>query len=177
MFVGDPSRRHHCWTRLASLRMAFAIASGVPPQTGLVLRKSSQALQSQLWRVFDQIGGPTGAFVVVVFGIVANHGVERPLMCTLMAGVLLLIPGADRFRNSGQFIPRPRGLGFTNGIAVIHRQHSNQGFFGLKIAKVPWRVFIRMLTQQAGWRALNFSNVPSTFCFGREVARVQPRRR
>src|SRR5438105_8310116 len=72
------------------LAMAFAIASGVPPQTGLYCAIVAGFAISALGGSSTQIGGPTGAFVVVVFGIVANHGVDGLFMCTLMAGVLLL---------------------------------------------------------------------------------------
>src|SRR3981189_3192157 len=76
------------------LAMAFAIASGVPPQSGLYCAIVAGFAISALGGSSTQIGGPTGAFVVVVFGIVANHGVDGLFMCTLMAGVLLLILGA-----------------------------------------------------------------------------------
>jgi len=101
------------------LAMAFAIASGVPPQTGLYCAIVAGFAISALGGSSTQIGGPTGAFVVVVFGIVANHGVDGLFMCTLMAGVLLLILGATGLGTAVKFIPRPVVVGFTNGIAVI----------------------------------------------------------
>src|SRR5205807_1180366 len=90
--------------------------------------------------------GPTGAFVVVVFGIVANHGVDGLFMCTLMAGVLLLILGATGLGTAVKFIPRPVVVGFTNGIAVIIASTQIKDFFGLKIDKVPGEFGPRILT-------------------------------
>src|SRR6266567_1938033 len=110
------------------LAMAFAIASGVPPQTGLYCAIVAGFAISALGGSSTQIGGPTGAFVVVVFGIVANHGVDGLFMCTLMAGVLLLILGATGLGTAVKFIPRPVVVGFTNGIAVIIASTQNQGF-------------------------------------------------
>jgi len=177
MFVGDLLAGITVGLVALPLAMAFAIASGVPPQTGLYCAIVAGFAISALGGSSTQIGGPTGAFVVVVFGIVANHGVDGLFMCTLMAGVLLLILGATGLGTAVKFIPRPVVVGFTNGIAVIIASTQIKDFFGLKIAKVPGEFLSRMLTQQAGWRALDFSNVPSTFCFGEKVRRVQPRRR
>src|ERR1700687_4251367 len=101
------------------LAMAFAIASGVPPQAGLYTAIIAGFLISALGGSTTQIGGPTGAFVVVVYGIVAKHGLDGLYMCTLMAGVILLILGATGLGTAVKFIPRPVVVGFTNGIAVI----------------------------------------------------------
>src|SRR3984957_2706363 len=76
------------------LAMAFAIASGVPPQSGLYCAIVAGFVISALGGSSTQIGGPTGAFVVVVFGIVAKYGIDGLFMCTLMAGIILLILGA-----------------------------------------------------------------------------------
>jgi sulfate permease, SulP family len=119
------------------LAMAFAIASGVPPQDGLYCAIVAGFLISALGGSKTQIGGPTGAFVVVVFGIVAKHGVDGLFMCTMMAGVLLLILGAAGLGTAVKFIPRPVVVGFTNGIAVIIASTQIKDFFGLKIDKVP----------------------------------------
>src|SRR6266567_3514856 len=110
------------------LAMAFAIASGVPPQAGLYCAVVAGFLISALGGSSTQIGGPTGAFVVVVYGIVAKHGVDGLFMCTLMAGVLLIILGATGLGTAVKFIPRPVVVGFTNGIAVIIASTQNQGF-------------------------------------------------
>ena len=135
------------------LAMAFAIASGVPPQAGLYCAIVAGFAISALGGSSTQIGGPTGAFVVVVFGIVANHGVDGLFMCTLMAGVLLLILGATGLGTAVKFIPRPVVVGFTNGIAVIIASTQIKDFFGLKIDKVPGDFASRILTY-----AHNFSS-------------------
>src|SRR5215510_6753363 len=89
------------------LAMAFAIASGVPPQAGLYCAVIAGFLISALGGSKVQIGGPTGAFVVVVSGIVAKYGIDGLLMCTGIAGVLLIILGVTGFGTAVKFIPRP----------------------------------------------------------------------
>ena len=126
--------------------MAFAIASGVPPQDGLYCAIVAGFVISALGGSKTQIGGPTGAFVVVVFGIVAKHGVDGLFMCTMMAGVILLILGATGLGTAVKFIPRPVVVGFTNGIAVIIASTQIKDFFGLKIEKVPGEFLGRILT-------------------------------
>src|SRR5579859_4911720 len=101
------------------LAMAFAIASGVPPQAGLYTAVVAGFLISALGGSKTQIGGPTGAFVVIVFGIVAQHGFNGLLVCTVMAGVMLLVLGLTGLGTVVRFIPRPVVVGFTNGIAVL----------------------------------------------------------
>src|SRR5436189_1997973 len=101
------------------LAMAFAIASGVSPQAGLYCAIVTGFLISALGGSRNQIGGPTGAFVVVVAGIVAKHGVEGLFMCTMMAGVMLVVAGATGMGSMVRFIPRPVVVGFTNGIALL----------------------------------------------------------
>ncbi|MGA8150004.1 MAG: SulP family inorganic anion transporter [Terriglobales bacterium] len=128
------------------LAMAFAIASGVSPQTGLYCAIVAGFAISALGGSSTQIGGPTGAFVVVVFGIVAKHGVDGLFMCTLMAGVILLILGVTGLGTAVKFIPRPVVVGFTNGIAVIIASTQIKDFFGLKIDKVPGEFAARILT-------------------------------
>jgi SulP family sulfate permease len=126
------------------LAMAFAIASGLPPQAGLYCAIVAGFTISALGGSSTQIGGPTGAFVVVVFGIVAKYGVEGLFMCTLMAGVILLILGITGLGTAVKFIPRPVVVGFTNGIAVIIASTQIKDFFGLKIDKLPGEFAGRM---------------------------------
>jgi SulP family sulfate permease len=118
------------------LAMAFAIASGVPPQLGLYCAVIAGFLISALGGSSTQIGGPTGAFVVVVFGIVTRYGIDALYLCTLMAGVFLVILGATGLGTAVKFIPRPVVVGFTNGIAVIIASTQIKDFFGLKIEHV-----------------------------------------
>src|SRR3979409_376589 len=119
------------------LAMAFAIASGVAPQAGLYCAIVAGFLISALGGSTTQIGGPTGAFVVVVYGIVTEYGLDGLFMCTLMAGVILIILGATGLGSAVKYIPRPVVVGFTNGIAVLIASTQIKDFFGLKIAKVP----------------------------------------
>jgi SulP family sulfate permease len=126
------------------LAMAFAIASGVAPQAGLYCAIVAGFLISALGGSTTQIGGPTGAFVVVVYGIVARYGLDGLFMCTLMAGVLLVILGITGLGTAVKYIPRPVVVGFTNGIAVIIASTQIKDFFGLKIEKVPGDFLARM---------------------------------
>ena len=126
------------------LAMAFAIASGVPPQAGLYCAIIAGFVISAFGGSSTQIGGPTGAFVVVVFGIVAKYGIDGLFMCTLMAGVMLIVLGATGLGSAVKFIPRPVVVGFTNGIAVIIASTQIKDFFGLKIDKVPGEFLGRM---------------------------------
>ncbi|HLW64306.1 MAG TPA: sulfate permease [Gemmataceae bacterium] len=119
------------------LAMAFAIASGVPPQAGLYTAVVAGFLISALGGSKTQIGGPTGAFVVIVFGIVAQHGFNGLLVCTVMAGVMLLVLGLTGLGTVVRFIPRPVVVGFTNGIAVLIASTQIKDFFGLRIENVP----------------------------------------
>lgn len=126
------------------LAMAFAIASGVPPEAGLYCAIVAGFVISALGGSKTQIGGPTGAFVVVVFGIIAKYGVDGLFMSTLMAGILLLILGVTGLGTAVKFIPRPVVVGFTNGIAVIIASTQLKDFFGLKIDKVPGEFLARI---------------------------------
>src|ERR1041384_4253792 len=101
------------------LAMAFAIASGVPPQAGLYTAIVAGFLISALGGSTTQIGGPTGAFVVVVSGIVARYGVDGLYMCTLIAGVILVLLGLTGLGVAVRYFPRSVVIGFTNGIAVL----------------------------------------------------------
>src|SRR5687767_13285815 len=97
------------------LAMAFAIASGLSPQSGIYCAIVTGFIISALGGSRFQIGGPTGAFVVVVAGIIAEHGVGGLFMCTMMAGLLLIMLGVTGTGSAVKFIPRPVIIGFTNG--------------------------------------------------------------
>ena len=137
------------------LAMAFAIASGVTPQSGLYCAIVAGFLISALGGSSTQIGGPTGAFVVVVYGIVAKYGLDGLFMCTLMAGVMLVILGATGLGTAVKFIPRPVVVGFTNGIAVIIASTQIKDFFGLKVDKVPGEFLGRMEVLAKNFRTLS----------------------
>src|SRR5579862_2139453 len=119
------------------MSMAFAIASGVSPQAGIYCAIVAGFIVSALGGSTTQIAGPTGAFVVVVAGIVQKNGLDGLFMCTMMAGVLLMILGLTGLGTAVKFIPRPVVIGFTNGIAVLIASTQIKDFFGLTIAKVP----------------------------------------
>jgi sulfate permease, SulP family len=126
------------------LAMAFAIASGLTPQAGIYCAVVTGFLISALGGSKTQIGGPTGAFVVVVSGIVAAHGIDGLFMCTMMAGVLLVVLGATSMGSAVKFIPPPVVIGFTNGIAVLIASTQIKDFLGLHLAKVPGEFWLRM---------------------------------
>lgn len=126
------------------LAMAFAIASGVAPQAGIFTAVIAGFLISALGGSRVQIGGPTGAFVVIVYGVVTTYGMGSLLICTVMAGVILFILGATRLGGIIQYIPYPVTTGFTSGIAVLIFSTQIKDFLGLDIEKVPAEFFPRM---------------------------------
>ena len=126
------------------LAMAFAIASGLTPQAGIYCAMVTGFLISALGGSTTQIGGPTGAFVVVISGIVALHGVDGLFMCTVMAGVILVVMGLTGMGAAVKYIPRPIVIGFTNGIAILIASTQMKDFFGLNLEKVPGVFWLRM---------------------------------
>jgi SulP family sulfate permease len=138
------------------LAMAFSIASGLSPQAGIYCAIVTGFLISVLGGSKTQIGGPTGAFVVVVAGIVATHGVDGLFMCTVMAGVLLVAMGVTGMGSAIKFIPRPIVIGFTNGIAILIASTQVKDFFGLGIDKVPGVFWVRMETLATHFKTLNY---------------------
>src|SRR5438270_7926255 len=138
------------------LAMAFAIASGLTPQAGIYCAVVTGFLISALGGSKTQIGGPTGAFVVVVAGIVAVHGVEGLFLCTVMAGVLLVIMGVTGLGTGVKFIPRPVVIGFTNGIAVLIASTQVKDFFGLHLDKVPGVFWLRIEALAGNFHTLSF---------------------
>ena len=138
------------------LAMAFSIASGLSPQAGIYCAIVTGFLISLLGGSKTQVGGPTGAFVVVVAGIVAAHGVDGLFMCTVMAGVLLVAMGATGMGSAIKFIPRPIVIGFTNGIAILIASTQVKDFFGLQIEKVPGVFWQRIEAFATHFRTLNY---------------------
>jgi sulfate permease, SulP family len=133
------------------LAMAFGIASGVTPQAGLYTAVVAGFLISALGGSRVQIGGPTGAFVVIVAGIVTRFGVEGLALVAVMAGFLLLVMGFTGLGTAVKFIPRPVTIGFTNGIALLIASTQIKDFFGLKTPAVPSEFIprLRMLIHYA----------------------------
>ncbi|WP_085314369.1 SulP family inorganic anion transporter [Derxia lacustris] len=123
------------------LAMAFGIASGVTPDAGLFTAIVAGLLISALGGSRVQIGGPAGAFIVVVFGIIQQYGLANLLIATMLAGVLLFAMGALRLGNLIRFIPISVVIGFTNGIAVLIGLSQLKDFFGLAVPKMPGEFF------------------------------------
>ena len=115
------------------LAMAFAIASGLTPQAGIYCAIITGFLISALGGSRFQIGGPTGAFVVVVAGIISEHGIDGLFMCTMMAGVMLAVMGLTGTGSAVKYIPRPVIIGFTNGIALVIASTQLRDALGLEI--------------------------------------------
>ena len=126
------------------LAMAFGIASGVSPQAGSYTAVVAGFFISALGGSRVQIGGPTGAFVVIVAGIIAAHGVSGLLMVTMMAGVILIVMAVTGLGSAVRYIPRPVTIGFTNGIAVLIASTQIKDFLGLQIGAVPSEFLARM---------------------------------
>ena len=137
------------------LAMAFGIASGVTPQAGIYTAIVGGFLVSLLGGSKIQIGGPTGAFVVIVAGIVAAHGLPGLLMVTMMAGVILVLLAVTGLGQAVKFIPRPVVVGFTNGIALLIASTQIKDFFGLRMGDVPTEFFARMAALAEGMPLLS----------------------
>jgi SulP family sulfate permease len=119
------------------LSLAIAIASGAEPAKGLVTAIVGGFFISLLGGSRVQIGGPTGAFIVVVYGVIAEHGYDGLVLATFMAGVLLLVAGYFRIGNLIRYVPEPVVDGFTIGIAIIIASSQLKDFFGLATGAVP----------------------------------------
>ncbi len=119
------------------LAMAFAIASGVGPEKGLFTAIVAGFIISLLGGSRYQIGGPTGAFVVVLYGVILKHGYDGLAIATFIAGAILFLMGLFKLGNIIKFIPYPVTVGFTSGIALIIFSSQMKDFFGLPIASMP----------------------------------------
>jgi len=128
------------------LALAFAISSGASPQAGVYTAVVAGFLISALGGSSVQIGGPTGAFVVVVYGIIATHGIDGLFMCTLLAGILLVAMGATGMGAAVDFLPRSVVVGFTNGIALLIASTQIKDLVGLQIPH-PSGMFLPRMAQ------------------------------
>jgi SulP family sulfate permease len=139
------------------LAIAFAIASGLTPERGLYTAIVAGFLISALGGSRVQIGGPTGAFVVIVAGIVQQHGVDGLLVATLMAGVILVVMGLVRLGGAIKFIPYPVTIGFTSGIALIIFSSQVKDLLGLEMGAVPapfvakWDAYVHAFDSVNPW--------------------------
>ena len=125
------------------LAMAFGIASGASPQAGIYTAIVGGFVVALLGGTSIQVSGPTGAFVVIVAGIIAAHGLSGLLMVTMMAGVILIVLAVTGLGRAVRFIPRPVVIGFTNGIALLIASTQVKDFLGLAIPDPPSEFFAR----------------------------------
>lgn len=138
------------------LAMAFAIASGVKPEVGLFTAIVAGFLISVLGGSRVQIGGPAGAFIVIIYGIIEKYGLANLIISTMMAGVLLFTMGFFRLGNLVKFIPVSIVIGFTNGIAVLIALSQVKDFFGLAVAKMPGDFFHQIATLWSARASVNW---------------------
>ncbi len=143
------------------LSIALAIASGVTPEKGLITAIIAGFLISALGGSRVQIGGPTGAFVIIVYGIVTQYGMSGLTLATIMAGIFMIVFGLMRFGNVIRYIPYPITVGFTSGIALVLFSTQTKDFFGMDLTEVPteffdkWAVYLTiypvLIWQRRAW--------------------------
>lgn len=141
------------------LAMAFAIASGVKPEAGIITAIIAGFLISAFGGSRVQIGGPAGAFIVIIYGIVEKYGVANLLIATIFAGIMLCAMGVFRIGSLIRYIPVPIVIGFTNGIAVLIALSQLKDFFGLRIEKMPADFFAQLQTLIQGAATFNTSSI------------------
>jgi SulP family sulfate permease len=139
------------------LAMAFAIASGVSPQAGIYCAIVTGFLISALGGSKTQIGGPTGAFVVVILGIISRYGIDGLFTCTMLAGVMLVLMGITGLGALVKYFPRPVIVGFTNGIAILIASTQIRDFLGIRMEHVPGDFFHRMGAIAENFESLNIT--------------------
>lgn len=138
------------------LAIAFGIASGVTPEKGLITAILAGFVISFLGGSRVQIGGPTGAFIVIVYGIIQQFGFNGLIIATIMAGIILVIMGFARFGSIIKFIPHPVVVGFTSGIALLIFSTQIKDFFGLNIEKVPSGFFDKWFEYTLNFSTINY---------------------
>ncbi len=142
------------------LAIAFGIASGVSPEKGLITAIIGGFIVSFLGGSSVQIGGPTGAFIVIVYGIIQNFGIEGLVIATFLAGVLLVLMGLLQLGTVIKFIPYPIVVGFTSGIALTIFTTQMKDLFGMTIDKIPgdflskWAVYAQNISSISWWSLL-----------------------
>jgi SulP family sulfate permease len=162
------------------LAIAFAIASGVSPEKGLFTAIVAGFIISAFGGSRVQIGGPTGAFIVIVYGIVQEHGVNGLIISTFIAGIMLMVMGFARLGNVIKFIPHPLIVGFTTGIAVIIFSSQVKDFLGLNIETVPadfvekWRAYFTHFLPLNGYALAIGAATILISLFAVKITRVVP---
>lgn len=161
------------------LAIAFAIASGVSPEKGLITAIFAGFIISAFGGSRVQIGGPTGAFIVIVFGIVQDHGIEGLTFATFIAGFMLIGMGLLRFGSLLRYVPQPLIVGFTSGIALIIFSSQIRDFLGLGMATVPahfvekWMAYAQNLgTINLAALGIGLSSILITLYFSKITTRV-----
>jgi sulfate permease, SulP family len=141
------------------LAIAFAIASGAKPEAGIFTAIIAGFIISAFGGSRVQIGGPTGAFIIIVYNIIMQYGFANLLICTIMAGVILVGMGVLRMGNMIKYFPRPLIIGFTNGIALLIILSQVKDFFGLKMDIMPADFFLKL---QAIFQAASSMDIATT---------------
>lgn len=161
------------------LAIAFAIASGVSPEKGLITAIFAGLIISMFGGSRVQIGGPTGAFIVIVYGIVQQYGIEGLTIATFMAGFILIAMGVLRLGTLLKYIPQPLIIGFTSGIAIIIFSSQIKDLLGLDIAKVPsefiekWAVYVQHIGDTNFFAlAMGLSTIVIVFYFPRITNKI-----
>jgi SulP family sulfate permease len=139
------------------LAIAFGIASGVTPDKGIITAVIAGFIISFFGGSRVQIGGPTGAFIIIVYGIIQNYGTTGLAIATIMAGVILVIMGFAKLGTLIKFIPYPVIVGFTSGIALLIFSTQIKDFFGLQITKVPAEFHEKWIAYFKAFSTLNFN--------------------
>lgn len=139
------------------LAIAFGIASGVTPEKGIITAIIAGFVISFFGGSRVQIGGPTGAFIIIVYGIVQQYGTTGLAIATIMAGVILIIMGIAKFGSLIKFIPYPVVVGFTSGIALLIFSTQIKDFFGLQLEKVPAEFHEKWLAYFQTFSTVNFN--------------------
>jgi SulP family sulfate permease len=135
------------------LSVALAIASGVTPEKGLITAIIAGFIISFFGGSRVQIGGPTGAFVVIVYGIIVKYGIGGLSIATMMAGFIMILFGLFKFGGIIKYVPYPTSIGFTSGIAIVLLSTQVNDFFGLTLTAVPsefllkWKVYLSNINQ------------------------------
>ena len=141
------------------LAIAFGIASGVTPEKGIITAIIAGFIISAFGGSRVQIGGPTGAFIIIVYGIVQNYGTTGLAIATIMAGIILVIMGLVKFGSLIKFIPYPVVVGFTSGIALLIFSTQIKDFFGLQMTKVPSEFHEKWLAYFGAFNTMNYNVV------------------
>ncbi len=139
------------------LAIAFGIASGVTPEKGIITAIIAGFVISFFGGSRVQIGGPTGAFIIIVYGIVQQYGTTGLAIATIMAGIILVIMGLVKFGSLIKFIPYPVVVGFTSGIALLIFSTQIKDFFGLSIEKVPAEFHEKWITYFETFSTINYN--------------------